>query len=66
MKLMLNGELREIFESKTVSDLLRSLGLAEKLVLVEQNGQAVPRENFAATSVKDGDKIEIVRMVAGG
>jgi thiamine biosynthesis protein ThiS len=34
--------------------------------LVEQNGQAVPRENFAATSVKDGDKIEIVRMVAGG
>ena len=63
---MLNGELREIFESKTVSDLLRSLGLAEKLVLVEHNGQAVPRENFAATSIKDGDKIEIVRMVAGG
>jgi sulfur carrier protein len=66
MKLTLNGEFREISESKTVSDLLRSLGLAEKLVLVEQNGQAVPRENFSATSVKDGDKIEIVRMVAGG
>jgi sulfur carrier protein ThiS len=32
MKLTLNGELREISESKTVSDLLRSLGLAEKLV----------------------------------
>jgi len=45
---------------------LRSLGLAEKLVLVEQNGQAVPRENFSATLVKDGDKIEIVRMVTGG
>jgi sulfur carrier protein len=66
MKLTLNGELREISQSKTVSDLLRSLGLVEKLVLVEQNGQAVLRENFAATSVKDGDKIEIVRMVAGG
>jgi sulfur carrier protein len=66
MKLTLNGELREISESKTVSDLLGSLGLAEKLVLVEQNGQAVPHENFSATSVKDGDKIEIVRMVAGG
>jgi sulfur carrier protein len=66
MKLTLNGELREISESETVSDLLRSLGLAEKLVLVEQNGQVVPRENFAATSVEDGDKIEIVRMVAGG
>ena len=66
MKLTLNGELREISESKTVSDLLRSLGLAEKLVLVEQNGQAVSRENFAATSIKGGDKIEIVRMVAGG
>lgn len=66
MKLTLNGELREISESKTVSDLLGSLGLAEKLVLVEQNDQAVPRENFSATSLKDGDKIEIVRMVAGG
>jgi thiamine biosynthesis protein ThiS len=66
MKLTLNGEFREIPESKTVSDLLRSLGLGEKLVLVEQNGQPVPREEFPATSVRDGDKIEIVRMVAGG
>jgi sulfur carrier protein len=66
MRLTLNGEFREISESKTVADLLRSLGLGEKLVLVEQNGQPVPREEFPATSVRDGDKIEIVRMVAGG
>jgi sulfur carrier protein len=66
MKLTLNGELREIAAAATISDLLCSLQLAGKLVLVECNGQAVPRGDFAVTKLAEGDTVEIVRLSAGG
>jgi sulfur carrier protein len=66
MKLMLNGAGRELERGATLSGLLASLQLAEKLVLVELNGRAVPRAEFPATNLAEGDAIEIVRMVGGG
>jgi sulfur carrier protein len=66
MRLTLNGELREITAVATVSDLLGSLQLKEKLVLVERNGNAVPRTDFAFTKLVEGDTIEIVRLSGGG
>jgi thiamine biosynthesis protein ThiS len=66
MKLTLNGQVRDVESGATLSDLLASLQLAEKLVLVELNGHAVPRTDFAATKLDEADAIEIVRMVGGG
>jgi thiamine biosynthesis protein ThiS len=66
MRLSLNGEERELENAATLSALLASLQLTEKLVLVELNGHAVPRADFPTTKLEEGDAIEIVRMVAGG
>jgi sulfur carrier protein len=66
MKFVLNGEGRELEPGATLSSLLASLQLSEKLVLVELNGHAVPRAEFPATKLAEGDAIEIVRMVGGG
>jgi sulfur carrier protein len=66
MKLTLNGQPREAAIGVTLSELLASLELAEKMVLVERNGDAVPRANFPIITLGDGDTIEIVRMVGGG
>jgi sulfur carrier protein len=66
MKLTVNGQMRDVESGATVSDLLASLQLREKLVLVELNSHAVQRADFPATELGDGDAIEIVRMVAGG
>jgi sulfur carrier protein len=66
MKLTLNGQVRDVESGATLSDLLASLQLAEKLVLVELNGHAVQRTDFAATKLDEADAIEIVRMVGGG
>lgn len=66
MTLKLNGQAREMETGATILDLLMSLQLVEKLVLVELNGQAVPRADFPATKLDEGDSIEIVRMVGGG
>jgi thiamine biosynthesis protein ThiS len=66
MKLTLNGELREITTAVTISDLLASLQLLGKLVLVERNGQPVQRSDFAVTKIAESDTVEIVRLSAGG
>jgi len=66
MKLTLNGQVRDLENGATLSDLLASLQLAEKLVLVELNGHAVHRADFPETKLREADAIEIVRIVGGG
>jgi sulfur carrier protein len=66
MKLVLNGEERNVPGIGTIGELLESLNLTAGLVLVEQNGQVVQRAQFALTSLTEGDRIEILRVVAGG
>jgi thiamine biosynthesis protein ThiS len=66
MKFTLNGQIREVESDIALLDLLASLQLAEKLVLVELNGHAVQRADFPRTKLGGGDAIEIVRMVGGG
>ena len=66
MKLKLNGQVHDLEGGATLSDLLASLQLGEKLVLVELNGHAIPRADFPATKLDEGDALEIVRMVGGG
>jgi sulfur carrier protein len=66
MNLVLNGENRSLPGVRTVSELLEGLRLAINQVLVERNGQVVKREQFATTNLSENDRIEIVRVVAGG
>jgi sulfur carrier protein len=66
MRLTLNGKVREVESGAVLSELLLSLQLAEKLVLVELNGQPVQRADFPRTRLAESDAIEIVRMVGGG
>ena len=67
MTLHLNGETRR-FESAiaTVADLLHSLGLGGKPVVVELDRDAVFAKDYAVTPVRDGASVEIVMIAAGG
>jgi sulfur carrier protein len=49
-----------------VSDLLAHLGLGGKWVLVERNGEPVNRRDLATTALAEGDRLELVKAVAGG
>ena len=40
--------------------------LAGKRIAIERNGEIVPRSLFAQQALADGDRLEIVRIVAGG
>lgn len=66
MKLMLNGEPADAPDAVTVAAFLEQLGLPQKGVAVERNREIVPKSQYAATQLNDGDQIEIVQFVGGG
>ena len=50
----------------TMEEFLVKQGLLPRSVVVEQNGEAVAPSQFAQRRVQAGDRLEIVRIVAGG
>lgn len=66
MKVTANGDPVELDEGATVDDLLEALGLGGKWVIVERNREPVERAHMAVTVLSEGDRIELVRAVAGG
>lgn len=67
MKLVVNRKEREYNGEPTISGLLDYLGINPKTVAVAVNGDVVPRQRWnSAPAFTEGDKIEIVHIVAGG
>jgi sulfur carrier protein len=66
MNVRVNGADRELAEGTTLPALLAELGLGSGWVVVERNGVALLRSETEATTLEDGDVLEIVRAVAGG
>jgi thiamine-phosphate pyrophosphorylase len=62
----LNGERRRVKAGLSLSQLLAALDLDPRAVVVEHNRRIVRRDGLAATSVADGDAIELVHFVGGG
>jgi thiamine biosynthesis protein ThiS len=66
MKLVINGETREFEGVSSVAGLVESLGMKAGRVAVELNRAIVPREGWAETTLREGDRLEIVHLVGGG
>ncbi len=50
----------------TISALVVTLNLVGKRLAIEKNGEIVPRSQFDAVLLSDGDTLEIVGAVGGG
>jgi sulfur carrier protein len=61
-----NGRMRQSPEGATVDAFIRSLDLDPRFVIVEYNGKPLARKQYDNTSLSDGDRIELVKAVAGG
>lgn len=66
MKIIVNGETREIAGETTVSELLQLLEIVGGRIAVERNLEIVPRSSFAELQLCEGDCLEIVQFVGGG
>ena len=64
--IILNGEQTSLQPDMTVTDLLVTLGLQDKRVAVEINLDIIPRSEYQATRLNQGDKVEIVQAIGGG
>lgn len=66
MRLHLNGEPRETPDLGTLADLARWLELPSFGSAIELNGEVIRRADHPATPLKEGDRLEVVRLVGGG
>jgi sulfur carrier protein len=66
MNIILNGNAREYPDKLSASELLRSLGLADKRLALEVNQEIVPRGTFDNHIINPGDRVEIVHAIGGG
>ena len=64
-RIRINGQSRDT-EAADVAALVAELGFAKGAVLVEHNGTALRPDEWAAQAVEDDDRIELLRLVAGG
>lgn len=66
MQVIVNGEAREVDGTPTLGEFLALRGLNARMVVVERNGEIVPRGQYDETPLTNGDVLEIVQMMAGG
>jgi sulfur carrier protein len=66
MKIQLNGEWQEVAPGTALDTLVRSLTAAPSGVAAALNETVVPRARWSATSLSEGDRVEVLTAVQGG
>ena len=61
-----NGKTYEIGAPLSVAEFIRERGLNPAYVVVEHNGEPLDRARYEAIHIADGDRLELLRAVAGG
>ena len=66
MTILLNGENTDARGASTVADLVDRYQLPSQSILIEHNGLALHRHEWPSRPLAEGDRIEFIRIVAGG
>lgn len=66
MNIIVNGQPTQLPEGASVRALIEHLGLAKAATAAEVNASLVPRREQEKTTLREGDKVEVVTLVGGG
>jgi len=66
VKVIVNGEPRELPEGTTVAAVVESISPAATGIAVAVNDEVVGRAAWTGTTVRDGDRVEVLTAVQGG
>jgi thiamine biosynthesis protein ThiS len=66
MHVYVNGELKELSGTPSLTELVTQLELPTARIAIELNREVVRRSEWGSTMLKDEDRIEIVHFVGGG
>ena len=66
LTIKLNGQKLTLEHSLNVAALLKRSSVAAKGIVVELNREIIHKQMYQDTILKDGDEIELIRLVGGG
>lgn len=66
MTISLNGERYRPANAPTIAALVTELKLIPETLLIEHNETALHRAEWSERALNEGDRIEFIRVVAGG
>lgn len=66
LSIFVNGRTRQVGGTMTLGELAAECGLDSRRLLVELNGQTLLREEWPGRMLQHGDRVEFIRVVAGG
>jgi sulfur carrier protein len=66
VKATINGEARDLPDDLTLGALLELLGTPRAGIAVARNDRVVRKVDYDTHAIEDGDRIEIIKAVAGG
>lgn len=66
MKIIVNGEERQLPDTASVADLVESLSLSSAACAVEVNQRLITKRDHAGHALREGDRVEVVTLVGGG
>ena len=66
LSIFVNGQARQVGSATTLGQLAESCGLDARRLLVELNGETLLRGEWPSRVLQHGDRVEFIRVVAGG
>jgi thiamine biosynthesis protein ThiS len=64
--LTVNGEQRQLDKEMALPDFLKTHQLDGRRIAVAHNGTVLFRQDWPSIMLRNGDRLEIVRMIGGG
>jgi thiamine biosynthesis protein ThiS len=66
LQVYVNGDSHELPETTSLAQLVEQLELVPQRIAIELNRVVVRRADWSTTTLRDGDRLEIVHFVGGG
>ena len=66
MKILINGESKEINQDLNLNELLKHFSLPSERIAIELNREVVRKKDWENIKVSEGDKLEVIHFVGGG
>jgi sulfur carrier protein len=66
LKIVVNGENKDLTEKITLEELILQLGVRKETVVAEVNRQIIQPDKRPGLQLSDGDQVELIQFVGGG
>ncbi len=66
VKLTVNGEAYEAEQAESVAALLEEMGIGGRAVVVVLNDEVIPASTRSTRGLREGDCVDLFRLVGGG